>query len=317
MRKRHSNVIIIGGGPAAHTAAIYTGRAFLQPLLFEGFMAAGIAAGGQLTLTTDVENYPGFPEGILGAELMEKMREQSIKCGATIITETVVKADISHRPFHLETEDGDVYTCDALIVATGAIAKRLHIPGGETYWQKGVSACAVCDGPAPIFRNKDVIVVGGGDSASEEANFLSKYAKKVHVLVRKPWLKASAIMAKRMEDNAKIDIHYNTAAKRLKGSDLLETVVVEDVKTGDERDMQAAGLFYAIGHVPNTAMFSGTLDMDEHGYILTQGKTTITNVSGVFACGDVQDGMYRQAITAAGSGCMAAMDAERFLAGDG
>lgn len=314
----HRKVIIIGSGPAAHTAAIYAGRAYLEPLMFEGFMAAGIPAGGQLTTTTDVENYPGFPDGVKGPVLMENMRKQSIKCGTTIITETIDKVDLSRLPFLVGTEGGDVFTCDSLIIATGAIAKRLNLPGENEFWQKGVSACAVCDGPLPMFRNQPLIVIGGGDSASEEATYLSKYASVVYVLVRKSELKASGVMRKRLLDNPKIIIRYNTIAISLQGEHggNLTSVVVKNLLTTNTEIINAKGLFYAIGHTPNTTIFNKQLTLDDFGYIKTRqvpGVETSTSVPGVFACGDVKDYRYRQAITAAGSGCMAAMDAEHFL----
>jgi len=318
----HSSIIIIGSGPAAHTAAIYTSRAFLKTIMFEGFMANGIAAGGQLTTTTDVENFPGFPDGVHGFELMDKMRNQSLKCGATIITETIENVDFSRKDgkkLTVVSESGESYTADAIIIATGATAKRLNLPGEERLWQNGISACAVCDGALPIFRNKILVVIGGGDSASEEANFLSRYASKVYVLVRRDVLRASAIMAQRLQDNPKIEILYNTVAEKVEGEKLLERVVVKNVKTGESSSLEASGLFYAIGHQPNTAMFWGQIEMNNNGYIVTRkgesGEQTLTNIPGVFACGDVQDFRYRQAITAAGSGCMAAMDAQHYLEG--
>lgn len=308
----HSPVVIIGSGPAAHTAAIYVARAFLKPVMFEGFMANGMAAGGQLTTTTDVENYPGFPDGIQGPELMERMRQQSLNSGCEIVTETVVTVDFRKRPFRVESETGRIHTADAIIIGTGATAKRLFLPGEDRFWQKGVSACAVCDGPAPIFRNKPLVVIGGGDSASEEATFLSKYASKVYVLVRRNVLRASTIMSERLKTNKKVTILFNTVAERIEGTKTMEKVLLRNVVTGERSWLQASGLFYAIGHEPNTKIFAGQIDLDDNGYIVT-GQTTETNVPGVFACGDVQDFKYRQAVTAAGSGCMAALDAERFL----
>lgn len=314
MVKEHRKVIIVGSGPAAHTAAIYSARAFLKPLVFEGFMAGGVAAGGQLTTTTEVENFPGFPSGgVSGPQLMENMRRQSIECGAEIITETVAGVDLSGKPFSVTTEGGEMYTCDSLIVATGATAKRLGIAGEDNFWQKGVSACAVCDGPLPIFRNKVIVVVGGGDTAAEEALYLTKYASKVIVLVRKGALRASQVMQKRLLSHPKIDVQFGKRVVSLKGEKLLTTVVSEDVVTGDLTDISASGLFYAIGHKPNTDFLDGQVELDDAGYIVTRGKGTSTSVSGVFACGDVQDIKYRQAITAAGSGCMAAIDAQHYL----
>lgn len=312
---KHVRICIIGSGPAGFTAAIYTGRALLQPLLFEGFLAGGVAAGGQLTTTTEVENFPGFPKGIQGPELMEHMREQAAHCGATIVTETVVTVDLSQRPFLVKTEDGaSTALCDALIVATGATAKRLHLPGEETYWQSGVSACAVCDGAAPIFRGKPVAVVGGGDSACEEALFLTKYASKVLLLVRSGTMRASHVMRTRASSHPSIEIQYFTLPIEIKGDGRkMNELVVKDGRTNEERSLQVNGLFYAIGHVPNTAFLGGQLILDDSGYVVTQPGSSRTSVEGVFACGDVQDKRYRQAITAAGSGCMAALDAEHFL----
>jgi len=314
----HSKVVIIGSGPAAHTAAVYLARAELKPVMYEGMLANGIAPGGQLTTTTDVENYPGFPKGIGGQELMEAMREQSEKFGTTIITETVSKVDLSKRPFKywLEyCEEEDPNTADALIFATGASARRLHLPGEDTYWQNGISACAVCDGAVPIFRNKPLAVIGGGDSAAEEAIFLTKYGSKVTVLVRKDKLRASNIMAKRLSAHPKVEILYNTVATEAKGDGkLLQSLAIRNVVTGEARDLSANGLFYAVGHEPATALVKGQIDCDEDGYIITKPGTSYTSVKGVFAAGDVQDKRYRQAITSAGSGCIAALEAERLLA---
>jgi len=306
------NVSIIGSGPAAHTAAIYTGRAKLNPLIFEGFIAGGVAAGGQLTTTTEVENYPGFPEGIQGPELMDKMRQQSIKCGARIKTETVDKVDFSKKPFKIFVGN-QTYESKSVIIATGATAKRLNISGEEKYWQKGISACAVCDGALPLFRNKILVVVGGGDSAVEESTFLTKYASKVKVLVRRDALRASKVMQERLFGNKKIEVIWNTVPIEALGDKVLNKIKVRNVKTNQESFIDAAGFFYAIGHLPNTAFLNGQIKLDDTGYILTQSGTTRTNIEGVFACGDIQDKIYRQAVTAAGSGCMAALDCERYL----
>ncbi|HOW36524.1 MAG TPA: thioredoxin-disulfide reductase [Candidatus Omnitrophota bacterium] len=307
------NIVIIGSGPAAHAAAIYTARARLDPLMFEGMLAGGVAAGGQLTTTTEIENYPGFPEAISGPELMEKMRQQSMKCGARIITETVEKIDLNVRPFKIFSESGAV-SARAVIIATGATAKRLNVPGEEKVWQRGISACAVCDGALPIFRDKIVAVVGGGDTAVEEATHLTKYARKVIVLVRRDALRASKAMQERLLANEKIEIIWNTVLLEAIGDKMLTALKVRNVKTNQETILQVSGLFYAIGHQPNTAFLNGQLKTDETGYVVTKPGTTQTSVDGVFACGDVQDKIYRQAVTAAGSGCMAALDVERYLA---
>ena len=339
------DVVIIGSGPAAHTAAIYAARANLNPVLFEGFMAADVAAGGQLTTTTDVENYPGFPEGVMGPELMDKMRLQSLRFGTQIFTETIEAVDLSERPFKLyrnaDKTDTKPVKARALIIATGATAKKMDIPGAgdNEYWQRGVSACAVCDGALPLFRNKDLFVIGGGDSACEEAMFLTKFATRVFIVHRRDALRASKIMQERAMGNAKIEILWDTVVVEAKGDgNSLNALILENVKSGETRQVQAAGLFFAIGHQPNTAFLKGNtkavggedtvvdasrskdaasrlIKLDAQGYIVTIPGSTLTSVPGVFAAGDVQDKRYRQAITAAGSGCMAALDAEHYLQG--
>ncbi|KAM0440934.1 hypothetical protein ACHAPT_000237 [Fusarium lateritium] len=317
-RKMHSKVVIIGSGPAAHTAAVYLARAELKPVLYEGFMANGIAAGGQLTTTTDVENFPGFPKGIMGAELMDNMKAQSERFGTEIITDTVATLDVSSRPFKYTTEfsPDETHTADAVIIATGASARRLNLPGEDKYWQNGVSACAVCDGAVPIFRNKPLYVIGGGDSAAEEATFLTKYASHVTVLVRRDVLRASRTMANRLLAHPKVTVRFNSGATEIKGGadGLMSHLVVKNNITGEEETVEANGLFYAIGHDPATSLVKGQVEMDEDGYIKTIPGTTHTSVEGVFAAGDVQDKRYRQAITSAGTGCMAALEAEKFIA---
>ncbi|EMJ97012.1 MULTISPECIES: thioredoxin-disulfide reductase [unclassified Leptospira] len=306
-------VVIIGSGPAGHTAAIYAARANLNPVMYEGFMAGGIAAGGQLTTTTEVENFPGFPEGIDGTQLTNLFRAQSEKYGTKIITQTITKVDFSKRPFRLWSDD-ELIEAETVIIATGATAKRMFIPGEDSYWQKGISACAVCDGALPIYRNKELAVVGGGDSAVEEAAHLTKFASKVYLIHRRDSLRASKIMQKRATTHPKIEIIWNTTVEGAQGNgNQLTSLSVKELTTGKTKELPVGGLFYAIGHKPNTEIFEGQLDLDETGYIKTVPGTTRTSVEGVFAAGDVQDKTYRQAITAAGSGCMAALEAERWL----
>ncbi|KAI5964107.1 TRR1 [Candida pseudojiufengensis] len=313
----HHKVTIIGSGPAAHTAAIYLARAEIKPTMYEGMLANGVAAGGQLTTTTDIENFPGFPEGINGTKLMDLMKQQSERFGTEIITETISKCDLTSRPFKLWTEfneDEAPITSDAVIIATGASAKRMHLPGEEDYWQQGISACAVCDGAVPIFRNNPLAVVGGGDSACEEALFLTKYASKVYLLVRRDQLRASSIMQKRAKNNEKLEILWNTEAKAAKGDGkLLQSLEIYNNKTKETSDLKVNGLFYAIGHIPATKIFEGQLKMDDTGYIINKPGTASTSIEGVFAAGDVQDKIYRQAITSAGTGCMAALECEKFI----
>lgn len=306
------NLVIIGSGPAGYTAAIYAGRAQLKPVVFEGFEAGGVP-GGQLMTTTEVENFPGFPEGIQGPKLMQQMRQQALRWGAQLITDDVVAVDFQQRPFSVISTEQIIHT-HAIIISTGATAKRLHLPGEEIFWNNGISACAICDGASPLFQDSEVAVVGGGDSAAEEALYLTKYARKVHLLVRRDRLRASKTMQDRLLNHDQIQVHWNSIPVGTYGDAVLRGIQVQDTLTEIVSELSVNGLFYAIGHTPNTQLFQGQLLLDQAGYIQTNGKSTATNIPGVWAAGDVQDYHYRQAITAAGTGCMAALEAERWLA---
>ncbi len=305
------NVIIIGSGPAGLTAAIYTARANLQPLIIEGEPSStSDQPGGQLMLTTDVENFPGFPEGIMGPELMTRFREQALRFGAEFITAKATKIDFSQRPFQVWVRD-ERYEADSIIVSTGAQSLMLGLDAEQRLLGHGLSTCATCDGF--FFRGQEIAVVGGGDSAIEEATFLTKFASKVYLIHRRDSLRASKIMQDRALNHPKIEMVWNTVVDDLLGDQVLEGAVLRDVHSGATRTLPVTGLFVAIGHRPNTDLFRDVLDMEDSGYLITRPGSSYTNIDGVFACGDVQDHTYRQAITAAGSGCMAAIDAERWL----
>ena len=308
-------LVIIGSGPAAYTAAIYAARANLSPTIYEGFFSG--VAGGQLMTTTEVENYPGFPDGIMGPELMEKFKAQAEKFGTVIIPEDVIEVDLSTRPFVIKAKQ--TLQTQALIIATGATANRLDVPGARDgeFWQKGVTACAVCDGAAPIFRGKDLYVFGGGDTAVEEAIFLTKFASKVYLVHRRGELRASKIMSERATSHPKIEVIWNHVLVSVHGDQVVRSIVLENTQTRQQMTRETGGVFFAIGHTPNTSFLKGQVQLHPTGYIKVIEGTSKTNVEGVFAAGDVQDHVYRQAVTAAGSGCMAALDAERWLSEKG
>jgi thioredoxin reductase (NADPH) len=337
------HVVIIGSGPSGWTAAIYASRASLNPLVFEGAITeenrqAGTLPLGQLALTTEVENYPGFPagdlegfldssieksrrqymaphmkEGVSGPELMELMKQQALNFGTRVITDDIVEVDFDVRPFKLTARSGDVTEAHTVIIATGASANYLGLESEHNFKNRGVSACAVCDGALPRFRDQPVIVIGGGDSAVEEADYLAKFASKVMLVHRRDELRASKIMAQRALDNPKIDVVWNSAVEEVLGDDLVTGVKLKNLQTGDESTLDVDGMFLAIGHDPNTNIFQGHIEMDEKNYVVVKSPTTETSVEGVFAAGDVVDYVYQQAVTAAGQGCQAALDAEHWL----
>lgn len=303
-KKTRFDVIIIGAGPAGYTAGIYCSRARHDTLIL-----SGILPGGQLVNTTEVENYPGFENGIMGPDLMITMRKQTERMGTTIIDDEVIDVDFRHKPFKILTSSEE-YECKAVIIATGATPRKLGLVGEQTFGGKGVSYCATCDGP--FFRNQEIIVVGGGDSAIEEATFLTKFASKVHLVHRKDQLRASKVMQERAFSNQKIQFHWNSAVTDIIGEQKVQTAVLSDIKSGQKTNLPVGGIFVAIGHEPNTKIFVNSIELDENGYIKLKDHTK-TNIPGVFAAGDVHDHRYRQAITAAGFGCMAAIDVDKYL----
>ncbi|MGE3476511.1 MAG: thioredoxin-disulfide reductase [Rhodospirillaceae bacterium] len=313
MSNTHTKVLILGSGPAGLTAAIYSARANLAPIV-----VAGMQPGGQMTITTDVENYPGFPDVIQGPWLMEQMQKQAEHVGARMVGDTIVKLDLTKRPFTAVGDSGDTYTADTLIISTGASARWLGIESEKKYQGFGVSACATCDGF--FFRGKEVVVIGGGNTAVEEALYLTNHATKVTLIHRRDSLRAEKILQKRMFEHPKVQVIWDSVVDEVLGKDAppgVTGVRVRNIKTNAVHELKVDGMFVAIGHTPNTELFKGVLDMDENGYLVTQADSTRTNIPGVFAAGDVQDHVYRQAVTAAGTGCMAALEADRFLAAHG
>lgn len=298
--------LIIGSGPAGYTAAIYSSRADLQPILYQG-----LQPGGQLTITTGVDNFPGYPDGVDGSKMMEDLKKQSERFGTDVRWGIITEVDIDTRPFKAKADDGKIIEAETLIIATGATAKWLGLESEKKFNGYGVSACATCDGF--FYRGKDVAVVGGGDTAAEEATYLANLCNKVYLIHRRDELRASKAMQHRVMKTKNIEMVWDSVAKEIVGNKVVNGVVIENVKTGEERKLDIEGFFVAIGHKPNSELFKGKLEMDETGYIITKPDSTATNVPGVFACGDVQDSKYRQAVTAAGSGCMAAIESERFI----
>jgi thioredoxin reductase (NADPH) len=299
--------LIIGSGPAGYTAAIYAARADMKPVMYEG-----LQPGGQLTITTDVENYPGYPDGIMGPEMMDNFKKQAVRLGADVRYGLITKVDFSKRPFVCIADETKEIHAETVIIATGASAKWLGIPSEQKLNGSGVSACAVCDGF--FYRGKDVAIVGAGDTACEEASYLAKLCTKVHMIVRRDEFRASKAMQHRVMNTPNIEIHFNSETDEILGDTVVTGVRIKNTKDNSTKEIDITGFFVAIGHTPNTGIFKGQLDMDEQGYLITKPDSTYTNIEGVFACGDAQDKIYRQAVTAAGSGCMAALDAERWLA---
>ncbi len=316
MADKPETMVIIGSGPAAFTAAIYAARAELAPLVLEGSIAneRGEIPGGQLMTTTDIENFPGFPEGIGGADLMDHFRAQAVHFGARTEQVDVVRADLDQVPFRLHTSEGKEIAALSIVVATGARAKKLDPKGSKQFWQNGVSACAVCDGALPMFRNKPLAVIGGGDTAMEEASFLTKYASKVYIIHRRNEFRACKLMQERVLANPKIEVIWSHELEELQGEKQLERISLVSTEDGSRRTLEVGGLFYAIGHVPNTAFLGDQVVTDDDGYIVLK-RHQETSVPGVFAAGDVHDKRYRQAVTAAGAGCAASLDAEHYLSG--
>ncbi len=304
-------LVIIGSGPAGHTAAIYAARANLSPFMFEGYVVGG-SAGGQLVTTTDVENYPGFPEGVSGPELMQLFRKQAERFGTEMVMEDVSEVDFSSRPFTVKSDNREIKG-HSVIIATGATARRMGVPNEEVLWNNGMSACAVCDGALPMFRNQPLMVIGGGDTAVEEATFLTKFGSKVYMVHRRDELRASKIMQQRAFDNPKLEILWDTVLEDAVGTEYVTGARLKNVKSNEQKEVEVAGIFYAIGHTPNTQVFKDQIELEDTGYIKIKPGTQETSVEGIYAAGDVHDHKYRQAVTAAGTGCAAALESERWL----